>query len=464
MSDIKNTSSLSITAPSRMNNNNLKPLVTPTFTPHTSSTSNRPYTPPSASDTPITANLEIRIAGKRKEKAYAMQAQTKANEPLPSHLFKTFQRKIFVKQDSRFNFHIDSGSRTGDNSKSTTVITISPPPNSNKQNQYKANTKNIDKKDFAQLTPTQDLNDASITYDTDNQNESDFPVTPTHLNNYHRKSGHDHPMISTPSQSSDEDETSPIPNDHGDRIHKYNHGYPANNIRSINVQSPDRQDKRGSFSSLNHWLSAKRSTCTMFSGDYPSTYLQPFDEQNDDDMINNRFTSNLHPMDATREVSPSVSEGIRIIIDNVVCLNNLPSPNVLRRISKSKENKMDGFKLNSCGVDDDNQNVDTTMNIARISTRKLFAPPLTQQMLNKRIARPSLFNMGNRKRSIIKDVNLIIDIGENFCALCQNMYDEDEILIILSCTDHHQFHESCIKEWFQYKSVCPICKKKMWVL
>ncbi|GAW80676.1 hypothetical protein PGO_082420 [Plasmodium gonderi] len=76
---------------------------------------------------------------------------------------------------------------------------------------------------------------------------------------------------------------------------------------------------------------------------------------------------------------------------------------------------------------------------------------------------------GNRKlgaRAKLKENNdyLIVqfDIKKNennnlkICSICYENYQHNESLIFLPCT--HNFHKTCIIEWINKKSTCPICK------
>ena len=449
MPGIRNTLSYSITAPSR-----LKPSPTPTFTAQSPS-----YVPPT---------------------------KIKSNEPLPNQIFKGFTRKPYIKQNSLSPSYLDQN----DKKKQTLSITVSPPSNLTKRiNEKMKEEKERETTKLSTLKQSQDLNGRRETASMNEISSND--MTSTNLDNKARG----HSVISTSSTSSDENV--PIPA-----------GDVNNNIQkrgSINMAGSGDENAASSFSSMRHWLSAKRST--LFSVEY-MTNLEPFTEQNENDSNSSKnVTPYLHPMDnnnnnnnnnnignnmntRSRNNSPyvnnvdidrdrgkssSVSMGIITnLFDNIIGLNNLPSPNVLRRISKSPNPPHSSMKMNNDEMDkldlsdsahnynnnnnNNGHNSNYMIQSTRISSPSVFAPPLTQKMLDMQIARPSLFTRHDRNKSILKDPNLINDVGDNFCALCQNMYNEDETLIVLSCG--HEFHETCGKEWFQYKSVCPICRKK----
>ena len=45
------------------------------------------------------------------------------------------------------------------------------------------------------------------------------------------------------------------------------------------------------------------------------------------------------------------------------------------------------------------------------------------------------------------------------CSICQENYKVNEKYIILPCL--HRFHVDCVSTWFERKSTCPICKRKV---
>ena len=54
------------------------------------------------------------------------------------------------------------------------------------------------------------------------------------------------------------------------------------------------------------------------------------------------------------------------------------------------------------------------------------------------------------------------DVGseENTCAICQNQYNESDILRKLNSCGHY-FHASCLEEWFSNHSNCPVCRSQL---
>ena len=57
-----------------------------------------------------------------------------------------------------------------------------------------------------------------------------------------------------------------------------------------------------------------------------------------------------------------------------------------------------------------------------------------------------------------------VPITENSdCVICMNTYQQGKIFYLMKCM--HSFCDDCSKRWFDFKSVCPLCKtnmKKIW--
>ena len=71
---------------------------------------------------------------------------------------------------------------------------------------------------------------------------------------------------------------------------------------------------------------------------------------------------------------------------------------------------------------------------------------------------------GNRLSSTIVNKLRVIDINQaninkyndQICTICQDIYKIGEKCMILNCK--HDYHEECIKKWFERNNKCPICK------
>lgn len=45
------------------------------------------------------------------------------------------------------------------------------------------------------------------------------------------------------------------------------------------------------------------------------------------------------------------------------------------------------------------------------------------------------------------------------CSICISDFTNESIISITKC--NHVFHTDCIKEWYKYKTDCPICREKI---
>lgn len=50
---------------------------------------------------------------------------------------------------------------------------------------------------------------------------------------------------------------------------------------------------------------------------------------------------------------------------------------------------------------------------------------------------------------------------EDICVICNEEFNDDELIIMLSCDNKHVFHENCIKTWIKQKTICPICRAEI---
>ena len=50
-------------------------------------------------------------------------------------------------------------------------------------------------------------------------------------------------------------------------------------------------------------------------------------------------------------------------------------------------------------------------------------------------------------------------IKEPLCVICQEEYQEGDVLLTLSCV--HNFHAPCIEKWLACKAQCPLCKEEI---
>jgi len=123
-------------------------------------------------------------------------------------------------------------------------------------------------------------------------------------------------------------------------------------------------------------------------------------------------------------------------------------------------------------IDNDEENnnnfyYNTNINInnySRMVTENLYNP-----LLNR--------DLDNTTNIIINNTNTTIDIGlgienlslystkipinnESYCVICMNTnINNKNTFYLMKCL--HSFCENCSKRWFDFKSVCPLCKTNM---
>lgn len=49
------------------------------------------------------------------------------------------------------------------------------------------------------------------------------------------------------------------------------------------------------------------------------------------------------------------------------------------------------------------------------------------------------------------------------CIICLRDINEGDPIMILNCSDKHYFHGDCIKSWLSVKTVCPICRRELFL-
>lgn len=49
--------------------------------------------------------------------------------------------------------------------------------------------------------------------------------------------------------------------------------------------------------------------------------------------------------------------------------------------------------------------------------------------------------------------------GDHECKICLMPYQQSEDVIVLKCSDLHNFHSGCFREWAKNSSTCPLCRK-----
>ncbi|CAD8126799.1 unnamed protein product [Paramecium sonneborni] len=49
---------------------------------------------------------------------------------------------------------------------------------------------------------------------------------------------------------------------------------------------------------------------------------------------------------------------------------------------------------------------------------------------------------------------------DKVCCICMQEYAQNESVLELPCSGKHQFHESCVRNWFNVSTSCPVCRQQ----
>jgi hypothetical protein len=49
--------------------------------------------------------------------------------------------------------------------------------------------------------------------------------------------------------------------------------------------------------------------------------------------------------------------------------------------------------------------------------------------------------------------------GDQECKICLMPYEIQEDIIVLKCSELHNFHSGCFREWAKNSTTCPLCRK-----
>ncbi|CAK88825.1 unnamed protein product (macronuclear) [Paramecium tetraurelia] len=47
------------------------------------------------------------------------------------------------------------------------------------------------------------------------------------------------------------------------------------------------------------------------------------------------------------------------------------------------------------------------------------------------------------------------------CYICLQPYDNDDLIVTLSCNPNHVFHSDCIRPWAEINDTCPVCRQRL---
>ncbi|CAD8053099.1 unnamed protein product [Paramecium primaurelia] len=95
----------------------------------------------------------------------------------------------------------------------------------------------------------------------------------------------------------------------------------------------------------------------------------------------------------------------------------------------------------------------------------VFSPVLICYEIYKCCKRRKEQNL--EKKKILKDLKEILydqskDHMENTdCAICMQILQNQEKVIVLSCSEKHVFHTDCIVDWLKLNLNCPLCRKQV---
>jgi len=124
------------------------------------------------------------------------------------------------------------------------------------------------------------------------------------------------------------------------------------------------------------------------------------------------------------------------------------------------------------GNENENENENNILNINNIEPTYYDYDTLYNPMINRNFYNENLFNTINN----ISNVNQIDDLGlgienlslystqipiteDSYCVICMNTYEKGNSFYLMKCM--HSFCDDCSKRWFDFKSVCPLCKTNM---
>ncbi len=110
-------------------------------------------------------------------------------------------------------------------------------------------------------------------------------------------------------------------------------------------------------------------------------------------------------------------------------------------------------------------------NTSRISNVDLYNP-MIENNFNTALNLETNNNNNNNNDNGYPDIDIGIGIEnlslysekkqiieETYCVICMNTFETGNSFYLMKCT--HAFCDECSKKWFDFKSVCPLCKTNM---
>ena len=158
-----------------------------------------------------------------------------------------------------------------------------------------------------------------------------------------------------------------------------------------------------------------------------------------------------------------------IMNSNMNFMNNMMNSNMNMNMNMMNNNMNMNMMNHNINMMNNNMNM-MNNNMNMMNNMNMF--PYVMMMNN-----PFMMNMPNNmgmrnpdispvRRNVLESLpeSTLDDItkldGEKKnCVICLNDFEVGEKVMILPCV--HMFHSECIRDWFEAKDTCPICKFKL---
>lgn len=131
--------------------------------------------------------------------------------------------------------------------------------------------------------------------------------------------------------------------------------------------------------------------------------------------------------------------------------------------NNANDNYADNNNDNDNDDDNEDDNADNNANndSPRISSLNLYNPMIDRGFTNT-ITQSSLseivdIGLGVDNLSLYSTKNPIKE--DSYCVICMSTHTKGSQFYLMKCM--HSFCEDCSKRWFDFKSVCPLCKTNM---
>ena len=71
----------------------------------------------------------------------------------------------------------------------------------------------------------------------------------------------------------------------------------------------------------------------------------------------------------------------------------------------------------------------------------------------------SLIDIGLGIKNLSLYSTQVTTIEDSYCVICMNTHNKGKTFYLMKCM--HSFCDECSRRWFDFKSVCPLCKTNM---